>query len=67
MSVAEHSLRLAVEVRSAMQRLAGRTYRVDLNLLGDDDLRELLRFARDAEDEKRSAERRAALQPWRHW
>jgi hypothetical protein len=49
-----------------MFRLTGRTYpRIDLAKLDVEELRDMLRFIRDAEAEGASRARRAQLQPWR--
>jgi hypothetical protein len=44
---------------------AGRYYRIELELLDVQSLRELHRLLQDLDDEKRSAANRARLMPWR--
>jgi hypothetical protein len=58
-------LRLAAQVRGAMERLTGRCYQIDLKRLDTRSLQELVRFLRDVECDRDSAVRRARLQPWR--
>jgi len=53
------------EVRGEMRRATGRDYRVNLEALDAESLREMLRFMRDIEHEKRIAINRARTQPWR--
>jgi hypothetical protein len=49
-----------------MHRLTGgRHYRLHLDELDVDNLRELLRFVRDADTERCSAINRARINPWR--
>jgi hypothetical protein len=55
----------ARRVCAEMERMTGRSYRMKLEALDAESLRELRRFVRDAEEESRARARRAQLQPWR--
>jgi hypothetical protein len=52
-------------LQAEMRRTTGRDYRIDFAALSVESLRELQRFVRDVESEKRSAVNRARLTPWR--
>jgi len=56
---------LITRVRAEVRRASGRDYRINLEALDAESLRELLRLLRDLEGEKRNATRRAQLTPWR--
>jgi hypothetical protein len=56
---------VARQVLAEMCRLTGHDYRIDLAKLNAGELREMLRFLRDAESESRNRARRAQLTPWR--
>jgi hypothetical protein len=57
--------RLAAWLRAEMARATGRAYRIDLDRLDSESLRELQRLLRDLDAEQRSAVQRARLCPWR--
>lgn len=56
---------LVRSVKAEMMRATSRDYRINLEALDPESLREMLRFLRDIEHEKRMAARKAQLQPWR--
>jgi hypothetical protein len=56
---------LVQAVTAAMHRLTGGRYRLHLEELDADNLRELLRFVRDADNERCNAVNRARINPWR--
>ena len=57
--------RLAEWLRADMARATGRAYRIDLDRLDTESLRELQRLLRDLDAERRMAVQRARLTPWR--
>jgi hypothetical protein len=63
----EYERRQLVEwLRAEMARATGgRTYRIALDQLDRESLRELQRFLRDSDHERQSAIRDARLYPWR--
>lgn len=62
----EHDKRRLVEgLRAEIQRATGRRYRIDLDALDQESLRELRRLLRDLEDERRRAVQQARMTPWR--
>ena len=62
----EHDKRRLVDgLRAEIQRATGRRYRIDLEALDQDSLRELRRLLRDLEDERRRAVQQARMTPWR--
>lgn len=66
MSPAEHEKRRLVEwLRSELARATGRRYRIDLDALDVESLRELQRLLRDLDHDKHAAVNRARLTPWR--
>ena len=50
-----------------MATTIGRRYRIDLEALDFQSLRELQRLVRDLVEEKEHTARKARLQPWRFW
>ena len=63
---AEYDKRRLVEwLRAEMTRATGRSYRVDLDALDVESLRELQRLLRDLDAERRMAVQRARMMPWR--
>ncbi|MCC6666031.1 MAG: hypothetical protein IT375_19905 [Polyangiaceae bacterium] len=66
MSPAEHEKRRLVEwLRAELARATGRRYRIHLDPLDLESLRELQRLLRDLDHEKQAAVNRARLTPWR--
>ena len=66
MSPAEHEKRRLVEwLRAELARATGRRYRIPLDPLDLESLRELQRLLRDLDHEKQAAVNRARLTPWR--
>ena len=62
----EYDKRRLVEwLRAEMARATGRSYRVDLDALDVESLRELQRLLRDLDAERRMAVQRARMMPWR--
>jgi hypothetical protein len=62
----EHDKRRLVDgLRAEIQRATGRRYRIDLEALDQESLRELRRLLRDLEDERRRAVQQARMTPWR--
>jgi hypothetical protein len=62
----EHDKRRLVDgLRAEIQRATGRRYRIDLEALAQESLRELRRLLRDLEDERRRAVQQARMTPWR--
>jgi DNA-directed RNA polymerase subunit F len=59
------TLQLARTVNAEMRRATSRDYRIKFDQLDPESLREMLRFLRDIDHEKRLAVRRAQTQPWR--
>ena len=57
--------RLTGGLRAEIQRATGRRYRIDLEALDLDSLRELRRLLQDLEDERRRAVQQARMTPWR--
>jgi len=57
---------LAREVDGAIQRATGRRYRIKLDGMDVESLRELIRLLKDLEHDKMMAVRRARREPWRH-
>lgn len=57
--------RLAEWLRAELARATGRRYRIDLDALDAESLRELQRLLRDLDHEKQAAVNRARLMPWR--
>jgi len=65
MSPAEHEKRRLVEwLRAELARVTGRRYRIDLDALDLESLRELQRLLRDRDHEKQAAVNRARMMPW---
>ena len=65
MSPAEHEKRRLVEwLRAELAQATGRRYRIDLDALDVESLRELQRMLRDLDHEKQAAVIRARLMPW---
>ena len=65
MSTAEHEKRRLVEwLRAELARATGRRYRIDIDALDAESLRELQRLLRDFDHEKLAAVNRARLMPW---
>ena len=65
MSPAEHDKRRLVEwLQAELARATGRRYRIDLDALDVESLRELQRLLRDLDHEKQAAVNRARLMPW---
>jgi hypothetical protein len=65
MSPAEHEKRRLVEwLRAELARATGRRYRIDLDALDVQSLRELQRLLRDLDHERQAAVNRARLMPW---
>jgi len=61
-----HEPRRLVEwLRAEVARATGRRYRIDLDALDVESVRELLRLLRDLDSERRMAVQRARLTPWR--
>jgi hypothetical protein len=52
---------------ATMATTIGRRYRIDLEALDHQSLRELQRLVRDLVEEKEEAERKARLMPWLFW
>lgn len=52
-------------LRAEMARATGRSYRMDLEALDVESLREIQRLLRDVDGDKRQAVQRARLTPWR--
>ena len=67
MDAGDYERRQLVEwLRAEMARAtAGRTYRIALEQIDRESLRELQRLMRDLEDERQRAVRDARLYPWR--
>jgi len=67
MPTRDHECRQLVGwLRAEMARAtAGRTYRIALDQLDQESLRELQRFVRDSDQERQSAIRDARFFPWR--
>lgn len=66
MSPAEHEKRrLAEWLRAELARATGRRYRIDLDTLDVESLRELQRLLRDLDLEKQAAVNRARMMFWR--
>jgi len=67
MATGDHERRQLVEwLRAEMARAtAGRTYRIALDQLDRESLRELQRLMRDLDHERQAAARDACLYPWR--
>ena len=62
----EHDKRRLVDgLRAVIQRATGRRYRIDLEALDPESLRDLRRLLRDLEDERRRAVQQARMMPWR--
>lgn len=62
----EHEKRRLVEwLRAELARTTGRRYRIDVDALDVESLRELQRLLRDLDHEKRAAVNRVRLTPWR--
>lgn len=62
----DHQERRPVEWLTAeISRATGRRYRIKLDALDDESLRELQRLLRDLDHEKQMAVQQARLQPWR--
>jgi len=62
----EHDKRRLVDgLRAEIQRATGRRYRIDLEALDPESLRDLQRLLRDLEDERRRAVQQARMMPWR--
>ena len=62
----EHDKRRLVDgLRAEIQRATGRRYRIDLEALDQESLRELRRLLRDLEDERRRSVQQARMTPWR--
>ena len=62
----EHEKRRLVEwLRAELARAPGRRYRIDLDGLDVECLREVQRLLRDLDYEKQAAVNRARLMPWR--
>ena len=57
--------RLVGWLPSEITRATGRRYRIQLDALDDESLRELQRLLRDLDHEKQMAVQQARLQPWR--
>lgn len=57
--------RLVEWLRAEVARTTGRRYRLDLDALDIESLRELQRLLRDLDHEKQAAVNRARLMPWR--
>jgi len=57
--------RLVEWLRAELARATGRRYRIDLDALDVESLRELQRLLRDLDHEKVAAVDRARLTPWR--
>jgi hypothetical protein len=56
--------RLAEWLRAELARATGRRYRIDLDALDVESLRELQRVLRDLDPERQAAVNRARLMPW---
>jgi hypothetical protein len=52
-------------LQGELRRTTGRQYRIDLEALDVESLRELQRALRDLDSEKRTAANRARLMPWK--
>ena len=66
MEPGEYERRQLVEwLRAEMARATGRTYRIALDQLDRESLRELQRLLRDLDHERQGAVRDARLFPWR--
>jgi len=61
---ADDRKRLVRVVAGAIARATGRRYRIDLDALDEQSLRELQRLLRDLHTEKQDAVRRAWITPW---
>ena len=62
----EHDKRRLIDgLRAEIQRATGRRYRIDLEALDLESLRDLRRLLRDLEDERRRAVQQARMTPWR--
>jgi len=57
--------RLAEWLRAELARATGRRYRINLDALDAESLRELQRLLRDLDHEKQAAVNRARMMPWR--
>jgi hypothetical protein len=57
--------RLVEWLRADLARATGRRYRIDLDALDVESLRELQRLLRDLDAEQQAAVQRARLTPWR--
>ena len=57
--------RLVEWVLAEITRASGRRYRLHVEALDDESLRELQRLLRDLDHEKQMAVQQARLQPWR--
>jgi len=57
--------RLVEWIVAEVMRSTGRRYRIQLDALGDESLRELQRLLRDLDHEKQMAVQRARICPWR--
>jgi hypothetical protein len=57
--------RLVEWITAEITRATGRRYRLRLDALDDESLRELQRLLRDLDHEKKMAVQQARLQPWR--
>jgi predicted component of type VI protein secretion system len=65
---AEHERRQIIRwLDATMATTIGRRYRIDLETLDFQSLRELQRLVRDLIEEKDAVERKARLMPWRFW
>lgn len=56
---------MARAIRAEMRRATSRDYKIQLEALDAESLREMQRFLRDIEHEKLTAVNRARTQPWR--
>ena len=66
MAAGDYERRQLVEwLRAEMARATGRSYRIALDQLDRESLRELQRFLRDSDQERQSAIRDARFFPWR--
>lgn len=60
-----HDAAMIALIRRQMSHITGRTYRIKLEALDGESLRELVRLMRDVEHEKRVAINHARRMPWR--
>jgi hypothetical protein len=65
MAAGDHERRQLVEwLRAEMARATGRSYRIALDQLDRESLRELQRLLRDIDNERQAAVRDVRLYPW---